>query len=114
MIFEAPSLRTRLSFETAMTQLHGHAINYYTLHSPWGAGKESIEDFARTPPRVVLVDRYPFQPGFGRTNFDYLAYLSLDPRFRELWCPYRMTGRWEQVFAVYERMPELEARCASR
>ncbi len=51
MIFEAPSLRTRLSFETAMTQLHGHAINYYTLHSPWGAGKESIEDLARTVSR---------------------------------------------------------------
>jgi ornithine carbamoyltransferase len=48
MIFEAPSLRTRLSFETAMTQLHGHAINYYTVHSPWGAGKESIEDVGRT------------------------------------------------------------------
>ena len=48
MIFEAPSLRTRLSFETAMTQLHGHAINYYTIHSPWGAGKESMEDVART------------------------------------------------------------------
>ena len=47
MIFEAPSLRTRLSFETAMTQLHGHAINYYTIHSPWGAGKESIEDVGR-------------------------------------------------------------------
>lgn len=51
MIFEAPSLRTRLSFETAMTQLHGHAINYYTIHSPWGAGKESIEDVARTVSR---------------------------------------------------------------
>ena len=51
MIFEAPSLRTRLSFETAMTQLHGHAINYYTVHSPWGIGKESIEDFARTVSR---------------------------------------------------------------
>lgn len=51
MVFEAPSLRTRLSLETAMTQLHGHAINYYTLHSPWAAGKESIEDFARTASR---------------------------------------------------------------
>jgi len=51
MVFEAPSLRTRLSFETAMTQLHGHAINYYTVHSPWGMGKESIEDFARTVSR---------------------------------------------------------------
>jgi ornithine carbamoyltransferase len=48
MIFEAPSLRTRLSLETAMTQLHGHAINYYTVHSPWGQGKETIEDVSRT------------------------------------------------------------------
>ena len=48
MLFEAPSLRTRLSFETAMTQLHGHAIGFQTAHSPWGVGKESIEDVART------------------------------------------------------------------
>jgi ornithine carbamoyltransferase len=51
MIFEQPSLRTRLSFETAMAQLHGHAINYYSIHSPWGAGKESIEDVGRTVSR---------------------------------------------------------------
>jgi ornithine carbamoyltransferase len=51
MIFEAPSLRTRLSFETAMTQLHGHAIDYATQRSPWGVGKESIEDLARTVSR---------------------------------------------------------------
>jgi ornithine carbamoyltransferase len=48
MIFEAPSLRTRISFEVAMTQLHGGAINYYAENSPWGLGKESIEDVAKT------------------------------------------------------------------
>ncbi len=48
MIFETPSLRTRISFEVAMTQLGGHAIDFYTLHSPWGIGKESIEDVGRT------------------------------------------------------------------
>jgi len=47
MMFQAPSLRTRLSFEVAMTQLEGHAINYYMEHSPWAHGKESIEDVAR-------------------------------------------------------------------
>ncbi len=48
MIFQAPSLRTRVSFEVAMTQLHGNAINYYAENSPWGLGKESIEDVAKT------------------------------------------------------------------
>lgn len=48
MIFQAPSLRTRVSFEVAMTQLHGDTINYYAEHSPWGLGKESMEDVART------------------------------------------------------------------
>jgi len=47
MLFQAPSLRTRISFETAMVQLGGEAINYSTAHSPWGMGKESIEDVAR-------------------------------------------------------------------
>lgn len=51
MIFQVPSLRTILSFEVAMTQMGGHAINYHTEKSPWGVGKESIEDFAKTMSR---------------------------------------------------------------
>ena len=44
MIFEKPSLRTRLSFETGAYQLGGHAIYYDMSTSPMGAGKESISD----------------------------------------------------------------------
>lgn len=44
MIFEKPSLRTRISFETGVFQLGGHAIYYDTSTSPMGAGKESIAD----------------------------------------------------------------------
>jgi len=44
MIFEKPSLRTRLSFEIGMTQLGGHAIYYNMSTSPMGGGKETIED----------------------------------------------------------------------
>ena len=46
MLFNKPSLRTRLSFETASTQLGGHAI-YYPIdaHAPLGA-KESMRDTA--------------------------------------------------------------------
>lgn len=53
MIFEKPSLRTRLSFEAGMNQLGGHAIYYDTSTSPFGAGKETIADTVRTMCRYV-------------------------------------------------------------
>lgn len=53
MIFEKPSLRTRVSFETGMTQLGGHAIYYDMGTSPSGAGKETIADTVRTVSRYV-------------------------------------------------------------
>ena len=55
MIFEKPSLRTRLSFEAGMNQMGGHAIYYDTSTSPAGAGKESIADTVRTMCRYVDV-----------------------------------------------------------
>lgn len=52
MIFEKPSLRTRLSFETGMTQLGGHAIFYSIKDSPLGK-KENIHDTAKCASRYV-------------------------------------------------------------
>jgi ornithine carbamoyltransferase len=52
MLFEKPSLRTRLSFETGMTQLGGHAIFYSIKDSPLGK-KESVTDTAKTASRFV-------------------------------------------------------------
>jgi ornithine carbamoyltransferase len=52
MMFEKPSLRTRVSFEVGMTQMGGHAIYYDISTSPMGK-KESIEDTAKTSSRYV-------------------------------------------------------------
>lgn len=52
MIFEKPSLRTRLSFEIGMTQLGGHAIYYDMSTSPMGGGKETIEDSIKVISRM--------------------------------------------------------------
>ena len=52
MLFEKPSLRTRVSFETGMTQLGGHAIFYSVQDSPLGE-KETVADTARTLSRFV-------------------------------------------------------------
>ncbi len=51
MIFEKPSLRTRVSFETAVTQLGGHAI--YLTNTEIGIGvREPVQDVARVLGRM--------------------------------------------------------------
>jgi len=51
MIFEKPSLRTRVSFETAMTQLGGHAMHLSNADIGIGT-RESAEDVARVLGRM--------------------------------------------------------------
>jgi ornithine carbamoyltransferase len=51
MVFEKPSLRTRVSFEVGMVQMGGHAIYYDLTTSPLGAGKEDIHDTIKTVSR---------------------------------------------------------------
>jgi ornithine carbamoyltransferase len=53
MLFQKPSLRTRLSFDVAMWHMGGHAILYDLGASPWGKGQESLADMARTASRYV-------------------------------------------------------------
>lgn len=54
MLFSKPSLRTRVSFETGMTRMGGHAIFYSIADSPLGV-KESYSDTANCLSRFVDV-----------------------------------------------------------
>ena len=47
MIFEKPSTRTRLSFESAMQKMGGHVLNLNTKESHYGSKDESIYDTAK-------------------------------------------------------------------
>lgn len=52
MFFEQPSVRTRLSFETGLTQMGGHAI-YYSIGESTLGKKETIADFSQVVSRYV-------------------------------------------------------------
>ncbi len=52
LIFEKPSLRTRLTFETALNELGGHAVNLDS-HTIGMGKRESVEDVARNLDRIV-------------------------------------------------------------
>jgi len=51
MLFQKPSLRTRVTFEAGMTQLGGHAI--YLTESIVLGGRETVADVARNLERFV-------------------------------------------------------------
>ena len=52
MLFEKPSLRTRVTFEAGMVQVGGHAIQLTAGNVGWGT-REPIADVARNLERVV-------------------------------------------------------------
>ena len=76
MIFEKPSLRTRVSFETGVTQMGGHAIFYDLATSPLNSGKENISDLIQVVSRYVdiLMGRL-----FEQAHIEEMARLATIP-----------------------------------
>ncbi len=60
-----------------------------------------VEDFARAPPAVVVVDKQPGIPWCG-SEFDFIAYYKRDPLFAQVWSRYRQTAEWDR-YRVYTR-----------
>ena len=54
LVFDKPSLRTRVSFETAMIHLGGSSL-YLGQDTGWGKGREPISDFAQVLSQYVDV-----------------------------------------------------------
>ncbi|MCL2690314.1 MAG: ornithine carbamoyltransferase [Chitinispirillia bacterium] len=75
LIFEKPSLRTRISFETAIHELGGHVINLASEAVGIGT-RESIEDVARNLERIVHLIVYRT---FGHNKIESMARSSAIP-----------------------------------
>lgn len=60
-------------------------IEAYTVNSV-------VEDFAKDPPSVVIVDEH-LDPRFGGIDFDYISFFTQDPRFARLWSRYDWVRR---------------------
>jgi len=76
MLFEKPSLRTRVSLESGMNQMGGHAIFYSIVDSPLGKMKENIHDTAKTASRYVDVIAARL---YSRKDFEELAHHATVP-----------------------------------
>lgn len=104
MIFEKPSLRTRVTFETGMTQLGGHAI--YLAPADIQLGKrESVPDIAKNLSRWVEIIMARV---FEHSTITVLAKYAVVPVINglsELEHPCQILG---DLFTIMERKGNLE------
>ena len=60
------------------------------------------EDFNRTHPKLVIVDKEPGIDRCGAKDFDYLAYFRRNPLFEANWQRYRLLAEYDR-YLVYVR-----------
>jgi len=61
-----------------------------------------VADLTTHPPLLVFVDAAARKYRFENSQFDYIAYFSSDPRFRQIWAGYREIAR-VQDFQIFIR-----------
>ncbi len=104
LLFEKPSLRTRVSFEVAMRQLSGQII--YLSPAEVGLGKrESVSDVARVLSRYVdaIVART-----FSHQTLEILASYSSVPVINALSDLEHPCQALADLFTIYEKKGELD------
>ncbi|MFH1382637.1 MAG: ornithine carbamoyltransferase [Chloroflexota bacterium] len=104
LVFEKPSLRTRVSFETAMRQLGGHSI--YLSPAEVGLGqREPVADVARVLSRYVdiIVART-----FSHQTLEALANYSRVPIVNALSDVEHPCQALADLLTIYEKKGELE------
>jgi len=103
MIFEKPSLRTRTSFETGMTQFGGHAIFMETKDAPIKE-KESISDTAKTSSRYcdIIMARL-----FKQEDLEELAENATVPVINGLTDIFHPCQILSDLFTIYEKKGNL-------
>jgi ornithine carbamoyltransferase len=105
MIFQKPSLRTRISFETGMAQLGGHAI--YLGPSEIGLGeREAVKDVAHNLSRWVDVIMIRT---FAHATCADLAREAAVPVINGLTDLVHPCQLLADLFTLYERFPDLAA-----
>jgi ornithine carbamoyltransferase len=104
MIFEKPSLRTRISFEAGMTQLGGHAIYLEAKDAPLGK-KETIEDTAKASSRYVDIMMARL---FSQTVLEKLANNSKVPVINGLTDLFHPCQILSDLFTIGEKKKKLK------
>ncbi len=104
MIFQKPSTRTRVSFETAMTQLGGHALNLSPSDLQLSRG-ETVADTARVLSRYcdAIMARV-----FDQKDIDELAKNSGVPVINGLSDKFHPCQGLTDIFTVMEKTGDLK------
>ncbi len=104
MIFQKPSLRTQMSFETGMSQLGGHAVYLGPDHIQLGK-RESVPDVARVLGRMVdgIMARV-----FAHKDLETLAEYAGVPVINGLSDDEHPCQALADLFTIYEKLRRLE------